>query len=65
MISEVKIPQNNDFKMVPDKIKNVTLIKTLVLRKFYVAVDTYTLTPVVITDWFVRCSVLEKVLRSW
>ena len=24
-ISVVKIPQNNDFKMVPDKIKDVTL----------------------------------------
>ena len=46
-ILDVQIPQNNDFKMVPDKIKDVTLTYTPVLRTFYVAVDNYTLTPVV------------------
>ena len=53
-ISDVKIPQNNDFqvKMVPDKIKDVTLIYTPVLRTFYVAVDYYTWTPVV-NNWLV------------
>ena len=40
-ISDVKIPQNNDFKMVPDKIKDVTLTYTPVLRIFCVAVDIY------------------------
>ena len=34
----VKIPQNNDFKMVPDKIKDVTFTCTSVLRTLYVAV---------------------------
>ena len=48
-ILDVKIPQNNDFisKMVPDKIKDVTLTYTPVLRTFYAAVDKYTWTPVV------------------
>ena len=41
-ISDVKIPQNNDFKMVPDKIKDVTLTCTPFLRTFYIAVDIYT-----------------------
>ena len=43
-ILDVKIPQNNDFisKMVPDKIKDVTLTYTPVLRTFYAAVDKYT-----------------------
>ena len=40
-ISDVKIPQNNDFKMVPDKIKDFTLTYTPVLGTFYVAVDIY------------------------
>ena len=35
MISDVNILQNNDFKMVPDKIKDVTLTYTPVLRTFY------------------------------
>ena len=32
--------------MVPDKLKDVTLAYTPVLRTFYVAVDIYTWTPV-------------------
>ena len=39
-------------KMVPDKIKDVTLTYTPVLRTFYVAVDKYTWTPVV-NNWLV------------
>ena len=39
-------------KMVPDKIKDVTLTYTPVLRTFYVAVDNYTWSPVV-NKWLV------------
>ena len=42
MISDVKLPQNSDFKMVPDKIKDVTLTDTPVFRIFYIVVDNYT-----------------------
>ena len=41
-ISDIKIPQNKSFKMVPDKIMDVTLTYTAVLRTFYVAIDIYT-----------------------
>ena len=37
-----QIPHNNDFKMVPEEIKDATLTYTPVLRTFCVAVDIYT-----------------------
>ena len=40
-ISDIKIPANNDFKMAPDKIKEVTSTCTLIWRKLQLG-DNYT-----------------------